>query len=194
MLNRKMLAKFLPPLSFALMLVVTSGCVRAKIKDERFPIRPGSIAKSEVINVKRIDVDKAQFKGDKADDATRIAQEKRMLNQLLADQLIVDLKKRGFVGAKHFEQGSNGVLLEGTVTLFDHGSGAARYLVGMGAGSSNLHIDVKLTRDTETLADFTVVATSGGRGGIDAMGSFLEAHITDASEKITDYIMNKDKQ
>ena len=85
-------------------------------------------------------------------------------------------------------------MLEGKAPLFEHGSGAARALVGMGAGSSNLHLAITLHRGSFVLADFDVVATSGGRGGLISMSSFIHAHMTDASEKIAEYLENKIKK
>lgn len=164
-----------------------TGCAGAKIKQERVPLRPGGIAKGETIFVKEISADNATFTGDKSEDDKRVSDEKKIIKHGLASEIIIQLNKRGFVG-KPYAPGAKGVVLDGVVTLFEHGSGAARAWVGMGAGSSNMHVDVKLHRGAETLADLEVIATSGGRGGLTAMASFLHAHMQDAAAKTVKYL------
>lgn len=163
------------------------SCAGAKIKDERVSLKAGAISKKDTILVKTISADGATFTGDKANDAQRVSEEKKLIKQLLADEIVVQLKKRGFT-ARHWDGKESGTLVDGTVTLFEHGSGAARMFVGMGAGSSNLHMNMKVSKGRETLADFTVIATSGGRGGLSSLSSFLQAHITDGAEKTAEYI------
>lgn len=171
----------------SLALIVLVGCARGQIKQERTSLQAGAVSKTETILVKPFEASQMRVTGDKADEAARVHQEKVFLNQGLSEQLISDLKKKGF-NAKRYSPSEKGAVLEGSVPLFEHGSGAARALVGMGAGSSNLHLAVKLHRGNTTLADFDVVATSGGRGGLISTGSFIDAHISDASEKIVEYL------
>jgi len=173
----------------ALLIVSVIGCARAKIRDERLPLQSGAINSAEVILVKEVTAEKAWFSGDKANDSARIVQEKTIIRERFTALLIDWLRKKGFKPQPYSAELANKApVLETVVTGFDHGSGAARALIGMGAGSSNMEIRVRLTRGQKTLSDFDVVATSGGRGGLISMSSFLEAHITDGTEKIADYL------
>ena len=60
----------------------------------------------------------------------------------------------------------------------------------MGAGSSNIFTDFVLeNRSTgKVLSRFEIIATSGGRGGMMAAGSFMKEHLDDGSRKAADYI------
>ncbi len=163
------------------------GCARGQIKNERVIPQAGNFTKSEVILVKPTVTDQMKVTGDKANETSRVNEEKTIIHDRLAEQLIGDLVKKGFK-AKRYVAGDKGLVLETTAFLFEHGSGAARALVGMGAGSSNLHVLVKLHHGADTLADFDVIATSGGRGGLISMSTFIHAHLTDASEKTVEYL------
>ena len=80
------------------------------------------------------------------------------------------------------------MLVDGAVTKVEHGSASARAWVGMGAGSSNMYITVRVYKGARNLiGDFDVVASSGGSGGFMAMGSFVEAHVRDGARKTAEY-------
>lgn len=173
---------------FALSLV---ACAGAKVKNERVMLQKGAFSKADVLLVKDVSADNAVFSGDKAGDTQRVNEEKHTVKSQFANQLIVWLKKKGF-NAKPYAKGGSGKILEGVVTKFDHGSAAGRAFIGMGAGSSNMVIAFKLMSEKNApLADFDVVATSGGRGGVFSMGSFMEAHLSDGAEQTAEYLSKK---
>jgi len=176
------------------LVVAITGCARAKIKNETVSLQPGTVTKSTLILVKRISADDAVFTGDKADDTKRINDEKKIIKTTLTEDVVGQMKKRGLNAQVYNDKAPKGaVVIEGTVVRFEHGSGAARALVGMGAGSSNMVTRVKAHKDNETVSEFEVIATSGGRGGLNSMSSFLEAHLIDASEKIAEYVAERAK-
>lgn len=177
---------------FALLTVLLTSCAGAKIQSETTPLKEGAFSKADTIYVKPISADQATFSGDRSGDVTRVNEEKSVIKQRLSSEIIAQLKKRGFKAAP-WSASQNGVVLHGTVTKFEHGSAAARGFVGMGAGSSNLFVPMKLSKGRETIAEFEVVATSGGRGGVFSMSSFMDAHISDAGEKTAEYIAKRVK-
>ncbi len=181
---------------FIAVIFILLGCARAQIKNEILAYKAGTITKSDVILVKPISADSAIFTGDKSEEKKRVEDERKIIKESLSTMIVEQLNKAGF-SAKVYTPSEkildNTYLLEGKVTRFEHGSGAARMLVGMGAGSSNMYIPVKVfnAKSKKSVAEFEVVATSGGRGGLISMGSFLDAHMADASEKIAQYLGEK---
>lgn len=168
-------------------VILLWGCAGAKIKNENVKLEAGALTKTDKIFVETISADHATFTGDKAEDSKRIAEEKTLIKELFAPEIIAQLKKKGFQASRP-EKGQKGITLTGNISLFEHGSAASRMFVGMGAGSSNLHMNVKLQKEGKTISDFDVIATSGGRGGLSAVSSFLKAHIEDGAEKTAEYL------
>jgi hypothetical protein len=83
--------------------------------------------------------------------------------------------------------------LSGEVTGYDPGDAASRALVGFGAGSSNMRTSFTLENyyDGNTVTQFEVIATSGGNGGLQSIGSYLETHLKDGANKAADYLAGK---
>lgn len=174
----------------AVALLTLIGCAGAKIKNERVALKADAISRTDVILVKEISADKAVFSGDKSGEKDRVDQEKKQIKMMLHDEIANALRKQGFVNAKVYSPGAataNAVIVDGSVTAFEHGSAAGRMFVGMGAGSSNMFVDLKVTRGKNLLTDLQVVATSGGRGGVFSMGSFMKAHVEDAAKQTAKY-------
>ena len=171
------------------MAVSFVGCAGAKVKNERVPLKNGTLTKADLILVKEISADNAIFIGDKSADKDKVDEEKKRIRIELPEEIVQRLQKKGF-NAKAFTGNSaaNAIILEGSVGKVDHGSAAARAFVGMGSGSSNMVIDIKITKAKVAIADFQIVASSGGRGGWTSMGSFIKAHIVDAASRTADYL------
>jgi hypothetical protein len=107
---------------------------------------------------------------------------------------IVDaLKAKGYNAIVAKEKVAKGIVLSGKVTKIGHGSGAARYFVGMGAGQANMMTDFLLEDRTakKTLGKFEIIATSGAesRGG-----SYMERHLADGSKKVAEVIAGEKKE
>ena len=179
-------------LSFLLLLSL-SACATGKIGKVHKHLSANAINKQTLIHVFPVTAKDTHFEGDKAGDLTRTEEEKETIKKDFHKMIAEELTKRGYKAQAATGKPTTGVGIYGNVRHFDHGSAAARAMVGMGAGSSNLFTDFQIVNlaNSEELAKLEVIATSGGRGGLMSMGSFLEAHLIDGSEKLSDYIAGK---
>lgn len=177
-------------LAVVVSLSLLAGCARAKIENVRTDLKKDAFGPATVIAVKAYNADGALFEGDKIDDA-RVKGEKAMIKSSFADLVVRELKKKGF-NAKLYEGSKDdaNVVLQGKVTKFDHGSGALRFIFGFGAGSSNMFIHTLLYKGKPqaVLADFDVIATSGGNAN---PAGFINAHMEDGAEKTAEYVAEK---
>jgi Domain of unknown function (DUF4410) len=166
------------------------GCAHGKMGMVEHQLAHGALQKGETIYVEPISADAAAFSGDKAGDAQRVGEEKALIKSRFARQIADELRKKGFAAQAVTERPKSGVVLSGHVTRFEHGSAAARILVGMGAGSSNLYTDFELANvaTKQVLSKFEVIATSGGNGGLQSAGGYIDAHLNDGAEKTAEYI------
>lgn len=174
-------------LIFALAL---GACAHGKMGAIEQPLESGVLSKSTPIAVEKISANDAAFSGDKSADVTRVNQEKREIEDRFAQMVVSQLVKRGYKASVSEGPVKSGVVLSGKVTKIEHGSAAARIFVGMGAGSANMFTNFKLEDRTtgKVLSKFQVIATSGGRAGLMAAGSFMEAHLEDGSTKTAQYL------
>jgi len=172
------------------------GCAHAKMGAVEAPLESGSITKDTKIYVLPVTTDNLVVTGDKAKDEARISEEKTIIEGRFAKMIVDQLIKKGYKAELVTGSQKKGVVITGHVTRFEHGSGAARMWVGMGAGSSNLFTDFKIEDRSKgsTLSKFEVIATSGGRGGLAATGSFMDAHLEDGSKKVAEYVSGQVKK
>jgi hypothetical protein len=168
---------------------LTMSCAHGKMGQVDQELATGSVSKTALISVETISAREARFSGDKSGEEKRVNEEKAAIENSYSQRVADALRKKGY-NAKAVSGAAHGLVLSGKVTRFEHGSAAARIMVGMGAGSSNIFTDFKLEdRDkAKTLSKFEVIATSGGRGGLAAAGSFMDSHMEDGAEKAADYI------
>ena len=171
------------------------GCASGKMGAIDKPLESGAISKKTPIFVMPVSTDNMRFYGDKADEKERTENERATIQNRFGGMIVAALSKMGYKAQTTDKPTKKGVLVKGNVTKFDHGSGAARAFVGMGAGSSNMFTDFEVVdmKTKNILTKFEVIATSGGRGGLSATGSFMEAHLVDGSEKVADYLSGKEK-
>lgn len=176
------------------LLVSLIGCAHGKMGMVTQPLDRSKISKSTPIYVMPVTAKGMQVTGDKADDEAKIKQEKTEISDQYHRMIVMELKKRGY-NAKPAKSAKSGVALKGNVRRLEHGSGAARFWVGMGAGSSNMYTDFKMIDVTnkKPIGEFEIIATSGGRGGWSAMGSFMKAHLADGAKKSAEYIDKEPK-
>jgi hypothetical protein len=167
--------------------LVLTGCAGGKMGKVDKEIDRSAIDKATPIYVEMVSAKDTTFSGDKAKDTTRLSDERYAIQNKYHVQIIEALKKRGYTAQVAKPGLKKGLVLSGAVTKFEHGSGAARMLVGMGAGSSNMFGEFKLEdrAQAKVLTKFEVIATSGGNSN---SGSFMEAHLTDGAKKVAEYI------
>jgi hypothetical protein len=181
--------KYLNWLAIASLL---AACAHGKMGDISQPLNQGSIDKKTPIYVEAVSADDARFSGDKSGDVTRVAEEKSTIAGEFNRRIAEALRKRGYNAKAVNQPAKSGLVLTGKVTKVEHGSAAARILVGMGSGAANMFTDFKLEDRTaaKTLGEFQVIATSGGEGGLNASGSYVETHLNDGAKKTAEYIDN----
>jgi hypothetical protein len=170
--------------------VFMAGCAHGKMGTIDKGLAKASIPPEAKIFVEPITAETADFSGDKAGNESRVGEEKSEIKNRFARLVADELRKKGMNATVVNAPVQSGLVLQGHVTRFEHGSAAARILVGMGAGSSNMYTDFELTNAAtkEVLSKFEIIATSGGSGGLQAAGGYIGAHLTDGAEKAADYI------
>ena len=175
---------------YVLTALVLAGCAHGKMGHIEQPLEKNSVSKNETIYVTPIKADSAVISGDKAGDTNRTESIKAEIHNRFAREVADQLRKKGFKAQAVESAPANGMVLSGKVSKIENGSAAARIMVGMGAGSANMFTDFKLTnaKSQKVLGKFEIIATSGGNGGFQAAGSYLNAHIIDGAEKAAAYI------
>ncbi len=178
-------------LLLAAVLSLTS-CARGKMGVVEQELDRAAVTKTTPIYVEVVSAKDTVFSGDKANDMGKTAAEKAEIEARYSLLIVDALKKRGYNAQLAKGAVKKGVVIGGSVTKFAHGSGAARYFVGMGAGSSNLFTTFMIEDRSfsKQLAKFEVIATSGARSDV---SGFIDSHLTDGAAKVADYIEGEKK-
>ncbi len=179
----------------AIATLFLAACAHGKMGKVEQALQTGAVTKTTPIYVEKVSTTEAKFSGDKSGDAARVASEKASIENAYNMRIVDALKAKGFNASVANGPVTKGLVLSGKVTKVEHGSAAARIMVGMGAGSANMFTDFKLEDRTtkKVLSKFEVIATSGGTGGLQAAGSYLDAHLQDGSKKVAEYISGEKK-
>jgi hypothetical protein len=177
-------------LTSVLMALFLFACAHGKMGQIDQPLEKGAINKGIPVFVEAITAKDASFAGDKADDKQRISEEQAAIQQLYAKTIAEALRSKGYDAKAATGPVTSGVVISGNVTRFDHGS-AAKRVVGWG-GQSVMHSNFKIEdrSASKPLAKFEIIATSGGRSGLQAMGGFMDEHFKDGADKLADYVAN----
>lgn len=165
------------------------GCAHGKMGKVDQELQQGSLDKSTLISVEPINAKETNFSGDKSADKKKMDEARAKIEETYNRKLVEALTKRGFNAKVATGPVTKGVVLSGNVTKIENGSAAARYFVGMGAGSANMFTSFKLEDRTnaKVLSKFEIIGTSGGSSGL---GSFMENHLVDGSKKTAEYLDN----
>jgi hypothetical protein len=172
-----------------------SGCATGKVEQVRTGLQSGRISSTDQVYVKDFDASKAEFKGDYSDVPEKVAVQRGRVPVIISDAITRELQKRGYNAKKYSpDAGPDAVVVDGEVTLVDSGSGAARFWVGMGAGSSTVRANVKVYRASAVanpLADLQMAGTSGGAGGFGGYQDWVAANSKDLAIKLAKYLAGK---
>lgn len=171
------------------------GCAHGKLGKVDQELDRTVISKTTPIFVEPISTKQAAFEGYDEKDGDKKSSDLRKIESGYASEIAKALRDEGYNANAVSQPVKAGVVITGTVTMIDRGSAAKRAWIGMGAGASNLEtnftIEDRAKGKTKTLSKFEIKATSGGRGGLAATGSFVDEHMTDGGEKLADYITGK---
>jgi hypothetical protein len=167
------------------------GCAHAKLGRVDVPLT-GGVRKEIPIHVEAISSNLMGFSGDNANNRERQAKERELIEKEYAPAIVNALNEKGF----RAQLGSSGVAegrvltLSGYVSEYEHGSKAARVMVGFGAGAAELYTHFTLTDNgTDTVVtEFEILSTSGGRSGQYGFHSSLPGHISDTADAVAQYL------
>lgn len=164
-----------------------AGCARGKLGRVEQELDRAAVTKTTPIYVETISAKDTVFTGDKANDQGKVLGEKAEIEARYSFMIVDMLKKRGYNAQLAKSPVKKGLVINGSVSKFEHGSGAARYFVGMGAGSSNMFTNFQIEDRSyaKVLSKFEVIATSGARSDV---SGFIDAHLSDGAQKVADYI------
>lgn len=169
------------------------GCAHGKLGKVDKELDRSVITKTTPIFVEPISTKQAAFEGYDENDGDKKSSDLRKIESGYASEIARALREEGYNANAVSTTAKTGIVITGNVTMIDRGSAAKRAWIGMGAGASNLETDFTIEDRSQrkTLSKFEIKATSGGRGGLSAAGSFVDEHISDGGEKVADYITGK---
>jgi Domain of unknown function (DUF4410) len=174
-----------------LLALLGIGCGGASISNVRKDLPPGALPRATMLFVAPADSSATVFKGDGSDEPQTVANARQTLGSSLAPQVINTLHSAGFQA--YVPQGNvppDAVVVSMVVRECSWGSNAARIMVGFGAGAAYLLTDVKIIQGNALIADFSVDANSGGRGGFSAAGDFMPSFMQQTAKLVVDYLSN----
>jgi hypothetical protein len=176
-------------LFFILLALLGIGCGGASIANVRMDLPPGALPRSTMLFVAPADSSATVFKGDGSDEPQTVAGARQTLSGMLAAHVVNSLRGAGFQA--YVPQGPlppDAAVVSMVVRECSWGSNAARILVGFGAGAAYLLTDVKVFRGNALIADFSVDANSGGRGGLHAAGDYMPSFMQETATLVVDYL------
>jgi opacity protein-like surface antigen len=109
-----------------------------------------------------------------------------------ADRISLEIEKKGIVNSvDRTPSTEKALLITGCLTRYEEGNAMARLLVGCGAGSSYLDVDIEFKDNVtqEQLATLKVDKNSWGLGGGIAAGQTIEAFMDEAAKKLAEQLM-----
>jgi len=171
----------------ALLAVLLAGCAHGKMGQVDTALEKNVITKTTPIFVEPISTQYAGISGDKAGKADVVAKEKSTIESTFHQKIAEALRAKGYNATAVSKGKTSGIVISGFVTKIEHGSAAARYFAGMGAGSSNMFTDFKIEDRSKkkVLSKFQIIATSGGESGF---GSYLKEHLSNGAKQVVEYI------
>lgn len=168
------------------------GCAHGKIEHVGQALEKGTITKDTQIYVEPISAKDATFSGDKSAESQKTGSAKNEIEENFNTKIALALTKLGYKATAVEAGKKDGIIITGKVAKVENGSAAARFFVGMGAGSANMYTNFTIVdrKKAKTLSTFEVVATSGGESN---MGSYMEKHLLDGASKVAEFIDTSSK-
>jgi hypothetical protein len=175
------------------MMLACVGCAAGEVLAVAKPLAPGAVTKTQPILVKAFAIEGAAFLGDNADKPEIVAKQKERIRRELTDYLVERLLANKYNARRYDPKDvtADAVVIDGSFTKVNHGSGAARAWWGMGAGAAYIIADVKVYKaqaPSDVLSQFTVAGTSSGRGGWSAAGDFTSTNLRDLAAETVEYL------
>lgn len=178
---------------FLVVVAFMFGCAHGKLGKVDQELDRSLLSKTTPIFIEPISTKQAAFEGYDEKDGDKKSSDLRKIESNYASEIARELREDGYNANAVSTTAKTGIVITGAVTMIDRGSAAKRMWVGMGAGASNLETNftVEDRSQRKILSKFEVKATSGGRGGLASVSSFIDEHMSDGGEQVADYISGK---
>jgi hypothetical protein len=183
--------------SWVVLFVITlSACAHGKIGRVSQELDRSLFTKDTPIVIETVHAKDMAVSGDDAQNQIRIDAEVSFIESAYGKLIARDLSNLGYKAEFSTKPVTHGLVLSGRVNRFEHGSESARIWVGMGAGSSNLYTGFILEDRTQKkiIAQFEVISTSGGEGGIAGASEFMQTQVNDGAKKTAEYLTSDGKR
>jgi hypothetical protein len=179
-------------ISMSLIALFLYGCAGGEVANVITGLKPGDLSKNQAVVVKDFDTANATFSGDNSDDVNIVKSQKKKIGSAITLSLSSKLRQNGFNVHNYGESNipHDAVVIDGVVTHVNHGSGAARFMVGFGAGSAWMTTTVKMygaQSPDEVLAEFQVESSTKATG---MPGDMTDLLVWDLVEAIAGYILS----
>ena len=174
-----------------LLALLGIGCGGASISNIRKDLPPGSLPRTTMMFVAPAESSATVFKGDGSDEPNTVTGARQTLRNSLSQEVATAMQGAGFQA--YLPNGNlppESVVVLMVVRECNWGSNAARIMVGFGAGAAYLLTDVRIVKGNALIADFTVDANSGGRGGLSGAGDFMPRFMQQTASLVVDYLSN----
>ena len=141
--------------------------------------------------VKDFEIKDAIFKGNNIDDTAFISAQRRRIPKELKNNILGQFAQRNLTAQAYSKDAVNtpdALVVDGSITEVNNGSGAARFWIGFGAGKAKIKAKVKVfnTRDPNImLAEFG--ADSSSQGSINP-GDITSSNLSYLAKTIVEYI------
>ncbi|PIU19170.1 MAG: hypothetical protein COT18_08915 [Elusimicrobia bacterium CG08_land_8_20_14_0_20_59_10] len=179
-------------------MLLLGGCAGGNlltVRVDRIINRP---PENQPIIVRPFRVNSAQVLGDKSNVESAMEGTKDRVKSNIQSFLIEELQNAGFNAMAYNPKArppKDGLLLDGIVRKIDNGSTAARFWVGMGAGSATIIATIRITRsdnNKDVLAEFDAAGSTKGEGGWSAYTDSAQANSQRLAKAVVkNYFMRK---
>lgn len=168
----------------------SNGCGSGSVTNIKTALKPGDLNRQQTLLVKDFDTTNTAFSGDNAEDVNIVKSQKKRISSTITVSLFSKLRQNGFEVHNFDEKNipQDAVVIDGVVTHVSHGSGAARYIVGFGAGAAWMKTTVKIYKaqsPNEVLAEFQVESSTEA---LVSPGDMTDKFVSDLAKAIVDYI------
>ncbi len=172
-------------------IIFLTGCMGGgNIANIKTGLKAGTLNKTQTILVKEFEMADTVFSGDNAKNPMVVMNQKKQIASHSKSWLISILSNKGFnaVDYKDAPKSADAVIIEGKFTRINNGSGAVRFIVGLGAGAAWMEGDIVISSNPSiktVLAEFQTQSSTQGSASPANMTDFLTKQF---AKTIAEYI------
>ncbi len=167
------------------------GSVSPVSKDSSLSPSLSILPRPNLFLVKDFEIKDATFSGSNIDDTSFISAQRRRIPEELKNNILEQFAQRNLTAQAYSKDALNtpdALVVDGSITDIDNGSGAARFLIGFGAGKAKIKAKVKVYNNRDPnimLAEFGAEGSSQGNINPEDMTS---SNLSYLAKTIADYI------